>query len=94
MKKIIYEFVDGSRSEVWVDDKYLAIHESLEKQEKRRFQKELKQKWRGGYVATETFSLDRYMDEKGDVAGNTVSPLDILIEKRNQKIFLKGKDLK
>ena len=35
MKKIIYEFVDGSKSEVWVDDKYLKIHEALEKQEKR-----------------------------------------------------------
>lgn len=94
MKKIIYEFVDGSRSEVWVDDKYLAIHESLEKQEKRRFQKELKQKWRGGYVATETFSLDRYMDENGDVAGNTVSPLDILIGEEESKDFLERQRFK
>ena len=94
MKKIIYEFVDGSRSEVWVDDKYLAIHEALEKQEKRRLQKELKQKWRGGYVATETFSLDRYMDEKGDVAGNTVSPLDILIGEEESKDFLERQRFK
>lgn len=87
MKKIIYEFVDGSKSEVWVDDKYLKIHEDLGKQEKRIFQKELKQKWRGGYIATETFSLDRYIDEKGDVAGNSTSPLDILIGEEESKDF-------
>ena len=72
----------------------MAIHEALEKQEKRRFQKELKQKWRGGYIATETFSLDRYMDEKGDVAGNTVSPLEILIREEESKDFLERQRFK
>lgn len=84
MEKIVYEFVDGTKSEVIVDEKYLHIHQELERKERAQIQKEIKQKWRGGYRAQRDFSLDRHLDECGDINSNAETPLEHLLSQEDR----------
>ena len=84
MEKIVYEFVDGTKSEVFVDERYLRIHQELERLERAQIQKEIKQKWRGGYKAQRDFSLDKHLEECGDVKSPMQTPLDFLLNNENK----------
>ena len=84
MEKIVYEFVDGTKSEVFVDERYLRIHQELERLERAQIQKEIKQKWRGGYKAQRDFSLDKHLEECGDVKSPMQTPLEFLLNNENK----------
>ena len=84
MGKIVYEFLDGTKSEVIVDEQYLLIHQELERLEKAQIQKEIKQKWRGGYKAQRDFSLDKHLEECGDVRSGIQTPLEFLVRSEDK----------